>query len=894
MAERLLRLVLLFYSSHFRARFAEEFIQTFRDGCGQAASTGFGAWSSMMLRELAGAVRGAVSEWRLQRLHRRRAALAVGSKKSPQWRSGMFESLLQDLRIAFRTLTRTPLFSAVVVVTISLGIGANTAIFSVLNGVLLEPMPYPDSERIVTIWEDFSAKGGPELEFMEVPNFFEWKSREDLLDSLAAYSFGSANLVMQGEPEQLAAASVSRDFFAVFGTEPILGRTFSPEEDRPGGEKVVALSYELWQRSFGGSSSALGQAVSIDGRPHTIVGVLPQGFQTPFASGVSLWMPVAISPTTGHRGNFYLQAVGRLHEGVPAERASARLNALMQRMGETIPDVRDVSVQVIPLLDLIVQPIRTGVWVLIAVVGLVLLIVCANIANMMLARATPRRREFAVRTAMGAPRTRVFRQLVTESLVLALVGGALGLLLGYAGLRLLVAAAPANVPRLDEVVLNGRVLLYTLGVTIASGLIFGCAPAVQSMFSDVNAGLKEGGRGADQALRGRWLRSLLVVGETAFALVLLIVSGLLVQSFVNLNRVDPGFRKERVLTATINLPQSYSSRDQFRTFYRSLLEAVVSRPEVEAAAGVSVLPLSGSDNDAGVQLEGRPVPVREGEFPAVWYRIVTPDYFKAMGIRLIEGRAFQESDRDGSQAVAIVSDVVARRFWPGESAVGKRLGVGGGRDPVWMTIIGVAVGVRHNGLAQEPRLEMYLPFEQFPRRFMNLVLHCKVDEESLAALLRDEVKRLDPGLPISSVTSMRQLVDASVAQPRFFMDLTTAFAALALILASIGIYGVVSYGVAQRSPEVGLRIALGAERRHVLGLVLRQGLILAGIGTAAGWALAYFATRYLSTQLFEVAPTDVATYLGLSLALVGVSAIACVVPAFRATRIDPLQALRCE
>ena len=809
----------------------------------------------------------------------------------------VLDALAQDIRYSLRLLVKDRAFTAVAVATLALGIGANTAIFSVVNGVLLDPLPYPDSDRIVTVWEDFSAVGGPEREWVEVPNYVEWKQATDVFETLALYTFGPVNLTGQGDPQQIASARVSHDFFDTFGVAPTAGRGFTEAEDRPGGPAVAVISDAFHQRTFAGAADAtdvVGRILTINGEPVEIIGVLPAGFEPPLLPPADIWLPVAVDATTAGRGNFFVQGVGRLAEGATVERARARLDAMMARIGQAFPENRGVTTRVIPLLDLITTPVRAGLWVLLGLVALVLLIACANIANLMLSRGATRRREFAVRAAVGAGRGRLVRQLLTESVVLSAMGGAAGIALAHWGTQALIAQAPAGAaPRLDNVGIDLTVLGFTLALAVLAGVAFGLAPAIQARRRDVVGALKDGGRGTDDGATAGRLRGMLVAGQVALALCLLIAAGLTVRSFVTLLSVDPGFSPDGLTTAFVRIPPDQAAgAAELVLFMDELLARVAAHDGVEAVAAVSVLPFSGTDSDTGFTIEGRPDLDVPGQEPTAWYRRVTPSYFGTMGIEVVDGREFTADDRASSAPVVMVSEATAARFWPGERAVGKRIRFG--PESPWATIVGVVRGVRYQGLDSDPRPELYLPFDQRPGRAMTVVVRTALAAGAIADMLRADLREVNAGVPLSNVGAMSDLVAASTASPRFFRDLTSIFGALALALAAVGLYGVMSYTVSRRTTEMGVRLALGASRGNVLSLIVSQGLVLTLAGLAIGFGVALWAAGLLDSLLFGIGARDVPTFAGAAAVLVGVALVACLIPAFRATRIDPIRALRVE
>lgn len=804
------------------------------------------------------------------------------------------ETLARDVRFGLRLLGRHKGFTAVAVLTLALGIGANTAIFSVVNGVLLKPLPFDGSDRIVTVWENFTAQGGPVQEWIEVPNFYEWQKATDLFETMVAYTFGSMILTDAGEPQRLTAGVVSSGFFATFATAPAMGRDFSPADDAPGAAPVTILGDGFWQRALGADPAVIGTTLQLNGVPTIVIGVLPPGFAMPGAPVADLWTPLRLDPATATRDNFFLQGLARLKPGVTVAQATDRLDAMMAEIGAEFPSNRGVTIQLVPLLDQLVAPVRVALYVLLGVVAFVLLIACANIANLMLSRSATRAREMAIRVAMGAGRSRIVRQLLTESLVLSLAGAALGVLLAYWGTTALVSRAPASAaPRLDAVSIDSTVLLFTLGISLAAGLVSGLAPVLEAGRRDVHSTLKEGGRGSQNGAGGHRLRAALAAGQIALALCLLIASGLAVRSFAALMDVDPGFCADGLTTAFVSMPpDTYAGGPELVAFMDELVSRVGTHPIVESAAAVSVLPLAGSDSDTGFEIEGRPPSGDPGSTPVVWFRRVTPSYFETMGLTVTSGREFTSEDRAGAPGVVMVSDVAAARFWPGEDALGKRLRFGPGSD--WHTMVGITRGVRHSGLAQEPRPELYFPFAQRPGRTMTLVVRSEAPESAVADLLRADLREVSPTLPLSSVTSMASLVDSSVAQPRFFMSLTAAFGTLALVLAAVGLYGVMSYNVSRQTTEMGLRMALGASRGAVLGMVVSAGLRLAIVGVALGLATAFWASTLLAEVLFEVEPRDALTFGSAAGVLIATALLACLVPALRATRIDPISALRVD
>jgi putative ABC transport system permease protein len=889
------------YPPDQRQRFGPQMRAVFRDMTRAAIRTaGWRGVGGLWLRELRDLFGSAAAAWAaaakalMESLLGRWARPSEAMSGVKERVMSLWESTARDVHYGLRGMLRHRLYSAIVVLTVALGVGANATIFSVVNAVLLSPLPYDGADRIVMVWEDFSAQGGPAQEWIEVPNFFEWKRQSPAWQTLSAFMFDGVNLFADDEPERLTIGNVSHDFFATFAVEPAIGRGFLEEDDIPNAPRVVVLSHELWQRRFGFDASILGTSIVLDDELHVVVGVLPAGFETPLSPQTDVYRPLRLDSQSADRGNFFLQAVGRLREDVPLARATAEMNTIMAGIGDEFSSNKDVKIQLVPLLDQLVQPVRRAILVLWAVVGAVLLIACANIANLALGRGAGRESEIAIRAAVGAGRARLVRQLVTESTTIALVGGAVGLLLAHWGIPLLVALSPLGTPRIGAVALDPAVVAFTLVVATMTGLAFGIVPALRSSRPDASLSLREGGgsRGSQSASSSRRVRSLLVVSEIALALILVIASGLLIRSFGRLLAVDPGFRSENLVAARLTLPASrYERGPQLVAFLSELMERVRQRPGVDSASAVSVLPLSGNDTDTGFFIEGRPVSTRPRDTPTAWFRRVASDYFQTLGIPTLNGREFTGSDLAHSPSVVIINEVTAARYWPGENVVGKRVRFGGPELP-WSTVIGVVGGVRHGALDREPRAELYFPYAQRPGSRMTIVVRSRNDVAALAQMLRTEIAELDPQLPLSSLTTMDALVDASLAQSRFFMTLTAGFALLALLLAALGVYGVMSYNVSRRSGEMGVRLALGARRSDVLTLVLREGATLTLAGIVLGLVGAFWLTQWLSNLLFAVDPRDASTFLVALLGTVLVALAACLLPALRATRVDPLRSLR--
>jgi putative ABC transport system permease protein len=797
-------------------------------------------------------------------------------------------TLLQDLRYALRMLVKAPAFALVAIATLALGIGANTAIFSVVNALLLRPLPYPGADRLVVLWQDMRARGGPATEWATPGNFFDWKAETSIVERLAAVTGWGPSLSGVSEPEPLVGEQVSREYFEVLGVSPALGRSFAVNEDVPKAPRVAVLSHGLWQRRFGGDRSAVGRVVTLGGEPHEIIGVMPEGFRPAVIDAAEVWRPLRLNESTPSRGAVVLRVVGRLKAGVNLEQARAGMTALAKRLEQAYPASNsNAGINVVGLHDQVVGDIRLGLVVLLGAVAFVLLIACVNVANLLLARASGRSREVAVRMALGAARGRLVRQLLTESLLLATIGGIAGSLLGFWGVRTLVALAPAGAPRLDEIGLDSRVLVFTATITLLTGLLFGLAPALQTSGAGLTTTLKEGGRGI-ASRTGRRLRRVLIVAEVAIALMLLVGAGLLTRTFLRLQEVDLGFDHEQVIAGFVLPPPArYQSPEQRISFYDRLLEGAAALPGVEVAALSSILPLGG-DSDSSFAIEGRPLPTTDAETPVAWYRLISPSYLDAMRIPLIRGRSFQPREPVPS---IIINESMARKYWPGEDPLGRRISTGRER---WFTIIGIVADVKMRGARAETQPEMYIPYWFQPEVGTNVVLKAAGNPALLAGPMRAMVRVIDPDLPVARLAPMSERVAGSIDQPRFFAVIAAIFAALALTLAAVGIYGVMSYSVAQRTQEIGVRMALGAGRREVFGLVVGDSLRLAGIGVAIGGVGALMVMRTIGALLFGVEPGDPMTFGLTAAGLLLVAGVAAFVPAHRATRVDPMTALRIE
>ena len=809
-------------------------------------------------------------------------------------------NLLQDVRYGFRTLWKNPAFTFIAIAALALGIGANTVIFSVVNALLLRPLSFPQSEQLTAILVKDPATGQLYSAY-SYANFQDIRDQNQVFEQVAASYMTTAFLRTGDEPERLRGAYASADLFPLLGVNPLVGRAFSREEEKPGGVgKVIVLGYDLWQRRFGGDPSIVGQQLPIDDQSWTVVGVMPQGFKFPIgARQADFWMPLAANLSEGARaarGAVFMQLIGRLKPGITQEQAQAEVNAIASRLEAQYPEVNTgLNIALLSSQERLVGKVRPALLVLLAAVAFVLLIACANVANLMLARATVRRKEVAIRTALGASRWRVVRQMLTESLLLSALGGAAGLLLAMWGMDLLVAAIPADIPRTGEIGLDKYVLLFTAVVTTLTGLIFGLVPALQASRTDLNETLKDGTRGLSGGMQRNRVRSVLVVTEIALSLVLLVGAGLLFQSFRRLLEVSPGFEADKVLTAEVTVSdKKYPEKEQRAAFYHEALERMKALPDVQAVGVVYPLPLGGSFEAFTFEIVGRP-PFPNGQEPSSDRRVISQDYFQAMSIPVVKGRAFNAQDRENAPAVVIINETFARRFFPGEDPVGKAIIPGEGEKPVTREIVGVVGDVRHAGLDAERTLEYYVPYEQADVDRLTVVARtASGNPTNVAAALRGVVVAMDKEQPVYNIRPMTQLLDESVARRRFNMMLLGGFAILAVLLASIGIYGVISYTVAQRTREIGIRIALGAQIGDVIKLVLKQGLALALVGLAAGLVVAFFITKLMSSLLFGVSATDPVTFGTVALILFFVALLACYIPARRAANVDPNVALRYE
>ncbi len=807
---------------------------------------------------------------------------------------------LQDVRYGLRMLRQRPGFTATAVLALALGIGANTAIFSVVNAVLLRPLPVAEPERLIVPWGD--KESAEHHTVVSYPDFADWRTQTQTLEAIAAYNQAGTLLRGDAEPEPISGANVSVDLFALLRVQPALGRVFTRAEDQANAAPVIVLGYSLWQRRFNADPRVIGQQIKLGSTSATVIGVMPDGFHFPVqVSKTEFLRPLAqtLGERTTKRGSYSLRVIARLKPGFTAQQAESEMRAIGARLEQQYPDEGfRLGARFVSLQEDVVGNVRTALFVLLGAVGLVLLIACANVANLLLARAAARHREIAIRTALGAGRWRIVRQLLTESLLLALAGGTLGLLFALWGVDL-VAAAPVNIPRLKDVSLDLRVLAFTAVVSVLTGIVFGLVPALQSAQVELQESLKEGGRSATAGAASNRVRGLLVVSEVALSLVLLVGAGLLLRSFARLNSVNPGFDAQNVLTTGVSLAKTkYPTAEQQRAAFNEIVQRVQAVPGVESAGAIYPLPMGGTSTANTFVIAGRP-PVAPGDKPIADYRAISPDYFRVMRMALTRGREFTERDAEHAPLAVIVNESFARRFFAGGDAIGQRIGIERGLEeteaPPAREIVGIVGDVRSVGLDEAAGPEFYVPAAQEPEAYMDIVLRTSAaNTAGMAASLRAAIKAVDAEQYVPRIEPMTQLVAESIARRRFNVLLTSLFAAVALLLASVGIYGVTAYTVAQRTHEIGLRLALGAQTGDVLRLVLGQGLRLILGGIALGLLAAFALTRVLASMLYGVTATDPLTFAGISLLLMTVALFACYIPARRATKVDPMVALRYE
>ncbi len=801
----------------------------------------------------------------------------------------------QDIQYALRRLFKAPGFTLVAVVTLALGIGANSAIFSVVNGVLLEPLPYPESGRLVGVYHVTEG----ERAAMSGPNFMDVARAAKSFENAAAVSTADVILTGQGEPVRLDVAGVSASLFNVLRVRPALGRTFNADENTPGKTNIVVLSHALWKGRFGGDPNVVGKRIQLDGIDKEVVGVMPEGFSYP--AGRDAWLPVRYTESfvSQQRAAWYLRVVARLKPGVTPEQSAAEVETLGRNLARQYPDANEgVGMTTYPLHEAMVGDIRRSVLVLLGAVGFVLLIACANVANLLLARAAARESEMAVRAALGAGRGRLVRQLLTECVILSLAGGGVGLLLGVWGVAFLTSLKPQGIPRLDAVTVDASVIMFTLAIAVVTGLVFGLVPALHATRAAMSGSLKQGGRGAVTSRGGARVRASLVIVEMAMAVMLLAGAGLLMRSFVRLQSVDPGFNPAQTLSFELSLPDArYEDDARQIAFFDQVLPRLRTLRGVRGADAVSALPLSGTNFNISFEVAGRP-PVPPALQPAMQVRVATPGYFDGLGIPLKRGRGFTEDDRPGTPPVVVLTESAAQRYFPNEEPLGKTIRLGWGRGPgkpkAGGEVVGIVGDVKDAGLNEPHAPQIYLPYRQWPMQSMTVVMKTTTPPELLVAAVRQEIRAIDPNLPVSNIGSLEKIIAESISQPRFYMLLLGIFAAVALLLAAIGIFGVLSYAVSQRTREIGIRMALGAPGRTVVRLILRQAMMLVLSGVAAGTIAALLLSQTMTKMLFSVTPTDPVTFGGVAAVLVGVALVASYLPARRATRVDPIVALRAQ
>jgi putative ABC transport system permease protein len=815
--------------------------------------------------------------------------------------------MLQEFRFALRNLLKTPGFTIVAVITVALAIAANTAVFSLVNALLIRPLPFKAPENLVLLFEKFSAQGLDQIP-VSAPEYIDWEKQTRSYERIAAFNFANFNLTGGDMPERIQGAVVTPSLFPLLGVQPVKGRVFNDSEFGEGNDGVVLISERLWRRRFNSDPQLVGTQLSVNGRSFTVVGIMPANFEFPlplfgvqggtFAERADMWKPIAFTKQEMEsRGSRSYGVIGRLKPGVTLAQAQAEADTIVANWHPLFPDNYEPATKfgatLYPMHDLVIGGMRPALMILLGAVAVVLLIACANLTTMLLARAGAREREFAIRLALGAGRLQLVRQMLAESTLLALIGGTAGVMLAVWGLDLLRSIGTQTVPRLAEVNLDMRVLLVTLGTAVATGIVIGLIPALATGKPELTEALKEGGRGSTSGIRRNRLRNSLVIAEVALALVLLVGASLLMKSFVRLQNVHPGFEPKNVLTMEVALPLlKYPRGKPVADFYAEVTRRVKALPGVEAAAFTSILPLSGTNSDSSFQIEGRD-PIAEKVYPDEEIRGITPEYFSVLKVPLLQGRFFTEGDQFDGPGVVIVNNSFAKKWFPNQEAVGKRITFSDTRKPdvKWLTIVGMVGDMRHRGLDLDPKPEYYLAHNQTPYRSMILAVRSAQDPRSLTSAIRREISRLDPDLPAANVRMLEEVAADSIAPRKLSVVLIGVFAAVALVLASVGIYGVMSFLVVQRTHEIGVRMALGAQRADVLRLVIGRAAKLVLMGTAIGLILGVMSSRALRALLFNVGAFDLMTFISVTIALIVVSLLASYIPAVRATRADPMIAL---
>jgi putative ABC transport system permease protein len=802
------------------------------------------------------------------------------------------DTLLRDLRYSFTRLLKNPAFTLIAVLCLALNIGINSVVFSAVYAIVLSPLPFENPDELVVVNSTNQQKNIGQVD-VSMPDYLDFRDQSQAFRQLAAFDKFNFNLTGDAEPERVQGSRVTADLFPMLGVNPERGRYIQAGEDRPGANRVAVISHGLWQRRFGSDPQIVNKTISLDGEQYDVVGVMPASFQFPDKT-VELWAPLRVNPDPALRGSRSFQVVGRVKPGVTAERAASDLATVAARLQQQYPDTNTGwGVIVDGLHDRVVEDFRPALFILVAAVIFVLLIACANVANLLLGQAAARQKEMALRSALGASRRRLIRQLLTESVLLAVVSGVIGLCIAFWGNSLFVSLLPANVPRADQIGVNRWVLAFTLAISILTGVVFGLIPALSASKPDLNETLKEGGRSGTGGVRQR-VRSLLVVVELALALMLLINAGLMIKSLLRIREVKTGFNPSNVLTMQIALPRArYGEDAQSNAFYQQLYERVKGMPGAVSAGLVSSLPLGGSNVYVFFTAEGHE---NDGENRAPARRLaVSPGYFRTMEIPVVKGREFTEQDTATSQPVAMLNESLAKQLWPDGDAIGKRIKLGTAEvDSPWMSVVGIAADSKQNGLNRSAGTDIYMPYVQDPRRSMALVVRTRSDPAGLVSAVRNEVRGVDANQPVYNVRTMEQVTEESVAGQRIFARMLGLFATLALMLAVAGIYGVMSYSVNQRRREIGVRMALGAKPRHVLRMIVGQGMVLVIVGVVVGLLLAFALTRVMESLLFGVSTTDAATFAGISLLLSAVALLSCFIPARRAAKVNPATILRYE